>query len=182
KMLLPPEETEGEEEEGIDPRDELIQKLLEYQKFKEAAERLDSRNVLGRDIFVRGQSITLDAADEAEGGLVNVSVFDLMEALQEVLKNIPKDYTVDFTTEKFKIVDKINQIMETLEAKRSVTFISLFPMGTTKGEVIVTFLATLELCKLLMVRVHQTDDGIIRIYIPVDETDSPGKGDAYLIN
>jgi segregation and condensation protein A len=166
KMLLPPDEEATTEEEGRDPRAELVQKLLEYQRYKDAAERLDERNMLGRDVFSRSAPPTFEDAPGDDSALVNVTVFDLMEALQEVLKKIPKDYTVDFSTEKFRIVDKINQILETLEEKKSITFVSLFMTGATRGEVIVTFLATLELCKLLMIRVHQTDDGVIRLYLP----------------
>jgi segregation and condensation protein A len=166
KMLLPVEEEE-EEADDYDPRDELVERLLEYQRFKEAAGELDSRNVLGRDVFTRGQPYTIDfTPEDANAALVDLSIFDLMEAFQQVLDSIPKDYTVDFSTEQFKIVDKINLIMETLEAKGSVVFASLFPAGANKGELIATFLAILELCKMLLIRVNQADDGIIRLYMP----------------
>ncbi len=168
KMLLPIDEEEDEGDD-YDPRDELVERLLEYQRFKEAAGELDSRNVLGRDVFTRGQPYVMEARDEdANAALVNLSVFDLIEAFQEVLDNIPKDYTIDFSTEQFKIVDKINLVMETLEEKGSIIFASLFPTGGSKGELIVTFLAILELCKMLLIRVNQTDDGIIRLYMPPD--------------
>ena len=166
KMLLPIEEEE-EEADDYDPRDELVERLLEYQRFKEAAGELDSRNLLGRDVFTRGQPYTLDVQEEdVSTALVNISVFDLMEAFQEVLNNIPKDYTVDISIEQFKIVDKINLIMETLEEKGSVTFASLFPTGGSKGELIVTFLAILELCRLLLIRINQPEEGAIRLYLP----------------
>ena len=166
KMLLPIEE-EAQEEDNYDPRDELVERLLEYQKFKEAAGELDSRNILGRDVFTRGQPYVLEGDEEdANAALVNVTIFDLMEALQEVIARIPKDYTVDLTTEQFNIVDKINLIMETLEANQSATFASLFPIGGSKGEVIATFLAILELCKMLLIRVNQSEDRVIRVYLP----------------
>jgi segregation and condensation protein A len=166
KMLLPIDEEE-EEADDYDPRDELVERLLEYQRFKEAAGELDSRNVLGRDVFTRGQPYVPDfTPEDANAALVDLSIFDLMEAFQEVLDSIPKNYTVDFSTEQFKIVDKINLIMETLEAKGSVLFVSLFPTGGSKGELIVTFLAILELCKMLLIRVNQAEDGAIRIYLP----------------
>ncbi len=168
KMLLPIEETE-EEADDYDPRDELVERLLEYQRFKEAAGELDSRNVLGRDVFTRGQPYIMEAqAEDVNAALVDLSVFDLMEAFQKVLDSIPKDYTVDISIEQFKIVDKINFIMETLEESGSVTFASLFSTGAAKGELIVTFLAVLELCKLLLIRINQTDKEAIRIYLPPD--------------
>ena len=167
KMLLPIEE-ETEEGEEYDPRDELVERLLEYQKFKEAAGELNERNVLGRDVFTRGQPYVLDSDEEEDpnAALVNITVFDLMEALQEVIDRIPKDYTVDLTTEQFNIVDKINLIMETLEEKKSATFVSLFPTGGGKNEIIATFLAILELCKMLLIRVNQSEDKVIRVYLP----------------
>ena len=166
KMLLPIEE-ETEEEDDYDPRDELVERLLEYQKFKEAAGELDARNILGRDVFTRGQPYVLEGDEEdANAALVNITVFDLMEALQEVIDRIPKDYTIDLTTEQFNIVDKINLIMETLEEKKSATFASLFPIGGSKGEIIATFLAILELCKMLLIRANQSEDGVIRVYLP----------------
>jgi segregation and condensation protein A len=166
KMLLPVEE-ETEEEDDYDPRDELVERLLEYQRFKEAAGELNSRNVLGRDVFTRGQPFVIENDEEETlEALVNLTVFDLMEALQEVLDRIPKDYTVDLTTEQFNIVDKINFIMETLEENQSATFVSLFPIGGSKGEIIATFLAILELCKMLLIRVNQSEEGIIRVYMP----------------
>lgn len=168
KMLLPIEEEEDEADD-YDPRDELVERLLEYQRFKEAAGELDSRNVLGRDVFTRGQPYIPEFQEEdVSTALVDISVFDLMEAFREVLANIPKDYTVNFSTEQFRIVDKINLIMETLEEKNSVTFVSLFPAGGSKGELIVTFLAILELCRLLLIRINQTDEGAIRLYLSPD--------------
>ncbi len=168
KTLLPVHEGEEEEDEGEDPRDELVRRLLEYQRFKEAAEELGERRLLGRDVFTRGDDFTFDdpAAGAGEDALVNLSIFDLMDALGDVIKNIPKDYTIDIDSEKFRVVDKINQILETLDEKKSTTLTGLFPLGGSKAEVIVTFLAVLELCKLVMIRIHQTDDGIIRVYLP----------------
>lgn len=174
KTLLPPP-PEGEEEgEEHDPRAELVKKLLEYQRFKEAAAELAQRPLLGRDVFTGGGASAIDESEltETDGALVNVSIFDLMEALKEVLKNIPKDYTITMDTEKFRVVDKINMVLETLEEKKSVTFASFFQTGGSRGEIIVTFLAMLELCKLIMIRIHQTEDGIIRLYLPEAQTET----------
>ncbi|MBI5826281.1 MAG: segregation/condensation protein A [Deltaproteobacteria bacterium] len=169
KMLLPvDEEAVPEEEEGGDPREELMRRLLEYQRYKEAARDLNDRLVLGRDVFPRGEQEPVEGLEEG-AGFMDVSVFDLMEALKEVLSRAPKERKIDLTAERFKIADKINHIMDILNASGSAAFLSLFPPGATRAEVVVTFLAVLELARLSMIRAHQTDDGVIRVYIPKDE-------------
>jgi segregation and condensation protein A len=169
RMLLPVDEEASEEEEGADPREELVRKLLEYQRYKEAAAELDSRALLGRDVFQRGGAVEREGMDEP-AGLVNVSIFDLMEALKGLLARAPRAGAIELTAERFRIADKINHIMDELGAGRnpggSALFTALFPDGATRGEIIVTFLAVLELAKLLLIRVHQTGDGVIRVYLP----------------
>ncbi len=166
KMLLPPDESAAEDEEdGVDPRDELVRRLLEYQRYKEAARELSDKTLLGRDVFARGPNVSLEGLD-ADLGFVDVSVFEIMEALKVILERAPKGKTIELSVERFKIADKINYVMEKLGAERSATFTSLFPEEATRGEIIVTFLAVLELVKLLMIRIHQTEDRVIRVYIP----------------
>lgn len=163
RLLLPmEEEAHGDEEEGPDPREELIRKLLEYQRYKEAASELNERLLLGRDVFTRGGEVEL--AGGAEVGFMNVSVFDLMDALKGIIERAPKDRAIELTVERFKIADKINHILDLLGRTKSETFSSLFPKGATRGEIIVTFLAILELAKLLLIKAHQTEDGTIRVY------------------
>lgn len=165
KMLLPvDEEAVPEEEDGQDPREELVRRLLEYQRYREAARELSEKTLLGRDVFARGGDIPLEELEEGVG-FVNVSVFDLMEALKSVLARAPKERTIELTSERFRIADKINHIMELLGRETSSTFAALFPDGATRGEIVVTFLAVLELAKLLMIKIHQTDDGVIRVYV-----------------
>lgn len=166
KMLLPvDEEAPPEEEEGIDPREELVRRLLEYQRYKEAAKDLNERLILGRDVFFRGQPTPLDEL-ESDAGMMSVSVFELMGALKEILAKVPKERKIELTVERFKIADKINFVLEHLNQVKTSTFTSLFANDATRGEIIVTFLAILELAKLLMIKLHQTDDGIIRVYAP----------------
>lgn len=166
KMLLPVDaEAEAQEDEGIDPREELVRRLIEYKIYKEAARELSERLMLGRDVFLRGQVAPLEGLEE-ETGLMNLSVFDLMEALKGVLARAPKERTVELTVERFKIADKINFVMEHINEVKSAVFTSLFPPDAVRGEIIVTFLAILELAKLLLIKLHQTEDGIIRVYSP----------------
>ncbi len=162
RMLLPIEATDEEEEEGEDPRAELIKRLLEYQRYKDASEELSRRNLLGRDVFIRGHDP--GGADFEEAGLINVSIFELMEALKEILKGASEESVMELTVERFNVADKINHILDLLAGSSSAAFTSLFPEKAQKGEIIVTFLAVLELVKLLLIKIHQTEDGIIRVH------------------
>jgi len=171
KMLLPvDEEAAVEEDEGIDPRAELVARLLDYQRYREAAIELNGRLLLGRDVFGKGAPAPLDGLEE-EAGYKNVSVFELMEALKGVLARAPKERVVDMAHERFRIADKISSIMESLATGASMTFTELFRPEASRGEIIVTFLAILEIAKLLLARIHQTDDGVIRVYAPSQAND-----------
>lgn len=165
KMLLPFSEEAGEEEEeGGDPRQELVRRLLEYQKYKEAAAELEQMRILGRDTFTKGQMPT-DGLEE--GGLVNLSLFDLLEALKDVLAKAPKTIGFDIAIEHITIADRINAVMELLNQEKSVTFFSLFPSGSSRAMIVTTFLAMLELTKMKMIRIYQSEqDGVIRLYVP----------------
>ena len=173
KMLLPITEEEDAEEEGPDPRKDLIRKLLEYQRYKEAAIDLGQRLVLGRDVFTRGAPIPLDELGEEEevSPMVDVTIMDLMEAFREILASAPKDYEIDLTVERFRVKDKINHVMEVMGRDKSVVFKDLFATDATKGEVIVTFLAILEVVKIQLLRVNQTEDGVIRLYLSAPSAD-----------
>ncbi|MBI5886971.1 MAG: segregation/condensation protein A [Deltaproteobacteria bacterium] len=171
KMLLPvDEDAVAEEDEGVDPRAELVARLLEYQRYREAAVELNGRLLLGRDVFGKGAPVPLDGLED-EAGYKNVSVFELMEALKGVLARAPAERIVDMAHERFRIADKINSIMESLATGKSMTFTELFRPGASRSEIIVTFLAILEIAKLLLARIHQTDDGVIRVYAPAQTAD-----------
>ncbi|MDP2682814.1 MAG: segregation/condensation protein A [Deltaproteobacteria bacterium] len=165
KMLLPFSEEESDEEEaGGDPRQKLVRRLLEYQKYKEASVQLEQMRILGRDTFTKGQMPTEGLE---EGGLVNLSLFDLLEALKDVLAKAPKTISFDVTIEHITIADRINFIMELLGKEKSITFFSIFPSGSSRAIIVTTFLAMLELTKMKMIRIYQSEqDGVIRLYAP----------------
>ena len=164
RMLLP---VTGEPEEGEDegdPREELIRRLIEYQRYKDAAAEMGERSILGRDVFIKGMTQPEEAGTEE--GLVNLSLFDLMEALKEVFDRAPGTAPLNLSTEKFSVVDKINEVMEFLRERTSTSFTSLFSRDTVKAEIIVTFLAVLELVKMRMIHIYQSEEGGITVYIP----------------
>jgi segregation and condensation protein A len=148
-LPLPPEEEEGEEE---DPRAELVNRLLEYQKYKEAATRLHERDMLDRDIFVPG----LQAEGTDGGELVEVGVFELIEALKDVLNRASIEAALDITLDRITIEERIAQILEMAKLEGTeLLFSSLFSGASSKEDIIITFLALLELIKMRMIRVYQ---------------------------
>jgi segregation and condensation protein A len=154
RMLLPLTDDEDAEEEGPDPRAELVQRLLEYQRFKDAADQLERRDVLARDVFVR-------AAPPAEKvdppGFREVSVFELLTALRRVMERLPKDAVHEVTLEKITVREKMTLLLDILRAKGPTLFESLFAEVKTRMEVVVTFLAMLELVKVRAIRIFQEE-------------------------
>ncbi|MEJ2200527.1 MAG: segregation/condensation protein A [Desulfuromonadaceae bacterium] len=154
RLLLPQAEEETGEEEEEDPRAELVRRLLEYQKYKEAAGQLDARLVLGRDVFSRRfPSPELAALEEDE--FQSVGIYELVEVLRDMLSNLPKDSYHEVTVEQLSVTERINQIMSSLAGREQLPFADLFSARPNRAELIVTFLAMLELVKLRMVRLLQ---------------------------
>ncbi len=154
KMLLPTppaDQDDALEEEG-DPRAELIRRLLEYQKYRNAAEQLAERKILGRDVFGRPVA---GASGEGPAPLAPGEVFKLFSAFQRVLERAKTtlDHEVEF--ERFSISDRINQLVDLLRGKRMTPFDALFEGQCSKPDLIVTFLAILEMAKLRLLRVFQ---------------------------
>jgi len=149
KMLLP-SPSESEEEEGEDPRKELVDRLLEYERFKEAARSLEDRDILERDVFVRP---LVQNGEEEE---LELSLFDLIDAMQAILRKSSEELLHEITLERISIEEKITDILDTLGASGGeVDFTSLFQGVPTKELIILTFLAVLELIKMRMVKVYQ---------------------------
>ena len=171
KMLLPPVEGESEEEEGEDPRAELVRQLIEYQAFKEAALKLDSRPVLERDLFKRGAPIEEEAVTEVEGETVlEVDVFELVAAFRRIVAGLDRSEYMEIDAEKMSLTDRINEIMERLSEEKQLTFLELLGDRRDRRRIVYTFLAILELMKLRMVRAFQTGPfGVIRLFLAVQE-------------
>lgn len=169
KMLLPATEEEEGEKEEEDPRAELVRRLLEYQRFKEAAQQLVKGPLLDREVFVRsffGDSLAEKERQEKVSG--EVTLFDLLEAMKKVLEGLPAEEFQEISAEHLNIKDKILHIMERLWEAGSMAFTDLYTASTTRGEIVVTFLALLELLRLRMIRVYQGETfGTIRIFSPV---------------
>ncbi len=162
KMLLPVHPGEAEDDE--DPRLAITRPLLEYLQMKSAAEDLAARHLLGQDTFLR-EPEEEDPGSESGPEFIQVGLFELIDAFQNILKNISEEHRVELTLDRISVKEKISEIVDILEKKGSVTFTELFPEKVEKVVIIVTFLALLEMVKMAIIRVFQhVDTGIIRIF------------------
>ena len=169
RSLLPPSpmEDEDEDEYEADPRAELVRRLLEYQKYKLASEQLGARGVTGRDVFVRGQSVD---ATTGPADLAQLSIFKLLDAFQRVLTHSDQTQDHKIGVEQISISERINQLSDVLHSKRRVRFDELFGTMRTRGQLIVTFLALLEMTRLRLTRVTQ-DGSYAPIFIELSVQD-----------
>ena len=171
RMLLPPDETEGEEEgeEELDPREELVRRLLEYQRYKEAADELRDQPILNRDVFGRG---TRTASVESDSPFGEVSVFRLIEAFNRVLKRAGEKYRHEVAVDRVSIADRMLELADLLKSRKEIQFEELFEGDRTRMMLVATFLALLEMSRLRMVRLHQAHDSeIIHIRSQISEDD-----------
>jgi len=154
RLLLPEEET-SEEEEGEDPRAELARQLLEYQRFKEAAEMLNRRDLLDRDVFARAP--LPDETDPEPDIVYDVSLGDLLDALQDVLKRAAPEVVHEVILEQVSLREQLCFVLDMLRERTAVVFTDLFPSGVGRLQILVTFLAVLELVRTRMVQIHQEE-------------------------
>ncbi len=170
RMLLPPPEEPEEEEE--DPRAELVRQLLEHKTFKEIAENLGSRPLLERDVFTHAAVVpeeTEKSTDDDEEELIEVGVFELIEAFHRVIAQMDKKVLMEIDLEKLSLTDIINDIMDQLILTKNITFEDLLQGKRDRRRIIYTFLAILELIKLRMIKAYQTSIfGVIRIFPAVE--------------
>ncbi len=171
KMLLPvPDEPSAEENEE-DPRAELVRQLLEYQTFKEAATALEARPLLQRDVFTRSAQIDdkVEKLTDDEDELLEVNVFELIEAFHRMVSRIDNKELLEIDLEKMSLTDIINDVMERLTREKNLTFEELLGERIDRRRIIYTFLAILELIKMKMVKAYQTSAfGVIRIFPAVE--------------
>ena len=147
KMLLPADEDEVQEELE-DPRQELVKRLLEYEKFKEIAENLRQKELGQQDVFKRPKIEDKNTAPVEEKAYFEASIFDLISAFSKALENVPKEVFYQVFKDEFTIEEKVHQILHLLLEKTSVTISNLFSQAKNKIEIIVTFLAVLELIRM----------------------------------
>ena len=161
KLLLPRTEVAEDaqaEDAGVDPRAELVRRLLEYQKYRAAGEELGRHDILDRDVFARRARAAPVPQPEGPDGLAEVSVFKLIEALDRALKNARPEVAHEVATDRLTITDAISRVAEVLRARGRVSFEDLLvgdERQHTRAGVIATFLAILEMAKLKLIRIFQ---------------------------
>lgn len=156
KMLLPAEEAEPETQDE-DPREELVKKLLEYEKFKQLAEELRQREVKQQEVFKRPNA---EAGFDIPGGnetYFEASIFDLINAFSKALKDVPKDLFYEVIKDEWTIEEKTHQLLHLLLIESSVKISRLFNEAKNKLEIIVIFLAILELIRMKEIIALQKD-------------------------
>lgn len=152
RMLLPPDE-QAPPEEQEDPRIELVQRLVEYQRYKDAAGNLKIREEEWIKIFHR-EPISSEGEEEGELYLFDLGLFDLLDAFKKILDKAPPEVG-SITKETLTVKDRMSVIMEIIEGQAVVRFEDLFKENVTKIQLIVTFVALLELIRLGLARVYQ---------------------------
>lgn len=155
RMLLPPEQEDVEEDdEAGETREELIRRLLQYERFKNAARELEERDILNRDVFARqGQPERVTA----EVSFEQLSVFDLMSALQRVLERFPDASVHTVVQETVSVRERMTYILDALHGGGPVLFQELFDAARSRMDVVVTFLALLELVRIRAVQAVQRE-------------------------
>jgi len=152
---MPDDETEEE-----DPRWELIRQLIEYRKFKEAASHLRDQEELQAALFPRAVSLDPAHAPVLDETMMlgDVGIFDLINAFQKALKRLPvEEKPGEIREETYTVTDRINHLMHRIDRGVSVRFEELFGEATTRNELVVTFLALLELIRMKQFRVRQEE-------------------------
>jgi segregation and condensation protein A len=160
KLLLPPDPTQEEDDEsGQDPRAELVRRLLEYQKYKQASHDLWALPQLERDTFIRVQTKKIIIQDQPVE-LAEVSVFKLVQAFHKILDGIPSTLTHNVEKEYFSIRDCALELEHHLKRATDgkIYFSKIFKNETNRSKVVASFLAILAMIKRGVLRVYQTDD------------------------
>mgnify|MGYP001189148875 FL=1 len=165
RMLLPRRDPEDDEDEELDPRAELVQRLLEYRRYKEGAEQLEEYPQLNRDVFVRPEGLEDFEGADNEPAVNDVSLYDLVKALRELLKEAPEPPVHAVQTSSLTVASGIQRLLRRLRHQEVVSFRDCFSSTPGRDEVVVIFIAVLELVKLQLCRVVQLNQkGTLYLY------------------
>lgn len=146
-----------EEDEGDDPRWELIRQLVEYKKFKDAAAQLQERETLQEKLFARVPG-KIQFEPETPSTPPQVSLFDLINAVSSILRRFgQREEARDVFEDKWTVSEKIEALMSLAQSRPKLRFSELFADSTSRSEVVVTFLALLELIRLKQLLVAQPE-------------------------
>ena len=173
RLLLPVnDELEAEDE---DPRAELVRRLLEYQRYKDAAEMFQQLPQLEWDVFTSQFQLSNILDGEDLGDDVAIGVYQLADAFHRLFKDKPPEVFHEVVRESLSVADYVAQITHQLAEHKRLAFREIFPEKLGRLELIVTFLATLELVKLRIVKIDQVDDFSeiwLTLAVPADQLPS----------
>lgn len=163
RMLVPRREEESDTDEdgedGGDPREQLVRRLLDYQRYKDAAEFLSGRDQEGRDVFRRPSRASAFREEAPDGGLVPVDLFQLLEAFRGLMAEAPAEVLHEVTREQFSLRETIGRIADYLKETPRTTLLDLVYLQgpePSRSQVVVTFLAVLEMARFRLVKLLQT--------------------------
>lgn len=158
RMLLPVSE-EVADDEGEDPRTELIKRLLEYQRYKDIAEIFQQLPQLDRDVFTGYFSSADFATAETDEDLqLTAGIYQLAEAFHRLMQERPVEVFHEVVQETLSVADFIERIVDKLSERKRQALSDFFPRNCPKNELIVTFLAMLELVKMRLINIEQIDE------------------------
>ncbi len=157
RMLLPVEERrEQEDEEEDDPRWDLVRQLVEYKKFKDAADHLEELELHMENVFSReSEHVELGAPPDID--MRDASIFDLISALNEALGRVQEEDLQEIFAEEYTVSQKVSFIVENLKITKRLSITDLFTGMVSRQEIVCTFLAVLELIKLNRIAAVQDD-------------------------
>lgn len=162
RMLLPRIRTE-EEDEGEDPREELVRRLLEYEKYRGVAEDLEKRKILGKDIFLAGYDHREELGEPvSETEFVKFDLWTLVDAFSKIYEERKKSETDDLFfghEESYTVEERKTQVVEIARREKEVFFHDLFEGDENRMKLVVTFLSILELLKDGLLEVSQSGYG-----------------------
>ena len=174
RLLLPRPERPGEGPEE-DPREELVQRLLEYRRIKEAAQSLAEVESLRRGIWTRAAPVPdLPREEGEEIDLGDVSLYDLLAALKTTLARFEREHPPPFhmSRETYSVRDQVHRLLRILDAGRPFDFVADLRARSCRAEAVAAFLALLELARLHLVRIHQTESRDVLLYRTTREAKS----------
>jgi segregation and condensation protein A len=174
RTLVPRIEAGVESEEEEDPRDALVRRLLEHQKFKAAAELLHEREAIRSAQWTRPDGRVEDIAGEPFERELEIDLFSLLQAFQAVIARTKDRPAFQLPAAVVPIETRIEQLLERLSEVDAIGFEELFDGVASRGDILTTFLALLEMIRLKLVRVLQTENfGPIRVYKRARPADAP---------
>ena len=163
RTLLPKPLVTEDSEEGEDPEETLRRRLMEYQRFKDAAYAIGSRDWLGRDVFPRGKDSLEESVEKAEeisenqGLAEEVSLINLLNSFKLVMQRRPRIHHHQVEPERYRIEDRIIDLLNMLQTKSSLSYENLYPRFHNRSHLILTFLAVLEMLRHRLIQVVQSE-------------------------